>query len=495
MGIVQKQTLKGLIYSYTGVLVGFLNMGILAPNIFSPEQIGLKQVIYSIAILLGQVGNLGFVEMSNRIFPWFRDSRNDNRGFFGLGLIITAAGTLFVVVLLLLNLDHVVASQTERSLLLEEHSGLIPLMLILIIWVTFFDNYVKVQFNAALGTLLRDLVVRIVNLLLIILFFSGVITFDAYMLLYVINQGLPSIVVLLIYLGRRGELAPGRFWLFVDRKMARQLLSLSAYGLVTGISAVALYALDKVLVNYYIGLEMAGIYTISFYFGTIIMIPGRSLAKIAIPVAADAWKRNDLFTIGDLYRRSCLNQVVVGSLLVTGIVANLDNIYRILPEAYAGGGAVIVLISISNFINNATGASVSILGTSAYYHYHTWLMLLLTILVVAANALLIPVMGLTGAALASVIAVVITSGLRVFIIYRKTGLWPYGWSVAAIIIISALIYAGSLLIPSMPLIPDIVLRSGVITLIFGAAIYYFRLSDDIRLIIDQAVAFIRERTG
>ncbi len=59
MGIIQKQTLKGSLYSYIGVVIGFLNMGILSPKIFTAEQIGLTQVMLATATILSQLGNHG----------------------------------------------------------------------------------------------------------------------------------------------------------------------------------------------------------------------------------------------------------------------------------------------------------------------------------------------------------------------------------------------------------------------------------------------------
>jgi hypothetical protein len=69
-------------------------------------------------------------------------------------------------------------------------------------------------------------------------------------------------------------------------------------------------------------------------------------------------------------------------LLVAGIIGNLDNIYRILPPEYSGGEWIIILISLANFISNASGASLYIIGASEYYRYQTWLMLFLIVVIV-----------------------------------------------------------------------------------------------------------------
>jgi O-antigen/teichoic acid export membrane protein len=493
MGIIQKQTLKGTVYSYIGVVIGFLNMGILYPRIFTPEQIGLTQVMLSIATILSQLGNLGFVDMSNRLFPWFRDRISGNRGFLGLGLLITIAGTIIVTTLLVLNIDYVVYSTAERTSLLEDYAGLLPLLLILTIWFTFFDNYVKILYNAVLGTFLRDLLYRVLNLILIGLYFFHLIDFDGFILLFVLSQGLPQIIILIIWMARNGEMVAGNFRLWVDRKMLKQLVSLCIYGLIAGISGITVSNIDKYMINYHLGLDQAGIYAISFYFATIILIPGRSLGKIAAPVIADAWKREDLKVVADIYAKSCINQIAIGVLLVVGIIANLHNIYRILPESYAGGEWIIILISLANFTNNATGASIYVLGTSRYYKLQTWLMVFMIFLVLISNYLLIPVMGIMGAALASFISVVINSALRVYIIWLKTGIWPFMPSSLATIGIGVAIFLLSLLIPRLSLVADIAVRSSFITLLFLGAVYYFRLSGEIKAIIDGYLTLLKRK--
>jgi O-antigen/teichoic acid export membrane protein len=245
------------------------------------------------------------------------------------------------------------------------------------------------------------------------------------------------------------------------------------------------------MINYYIGLEKAGIYAISFYFATIIMIPGRSLGKIAIPVIADAWKRNDLKTISEIYSKSCLNQIAIGVLLVSGIIGNLDNIYRILPEAYGGGEWIIILISLSNLVSNASGAALYIIGASEYYRYQTYLMLFFLVLIVLTNALLIPIFGITGAALASLICMLLSSVAKVYILYIKTGLWPFRMKDLVTVGAGIIVTLISFLLPELPLLADIAIRSLIIAIPFLAIVWFMNLSDEIRGMMVSAFKFIR----
>lgn len=493
MGIIQKQTITGSVYSYIGVLIGFLNMGILMPRIFSSGQIGLTQVMLSMATILGQIGNLGFIDLSNRIFPWFRNKDIHDKGFLGLGLLVTLAGTVFVSVLFFFNSDYIFHSNAGEGYQLNDYSGQMVLLIILTVWFTFFDNYVRILYNATLGTFLRDLLTRFLNSLLILIFYLRVIDFNGFLLLYILNQGLIQISVLIIWMIRNNEMRVGNFIRYIDRDMAKKLVSLAGYGLVAGLSGIAVSNIDKYMINYHLGLDQAGIYAISFYFATIIMIPGRALGRIAVPVIADAWKRDDIKVVSEIYSKSCINQIAIGMLLVTGIIANLHNIYRILPDTYSGGEWIIIMVSLSNFFNNATGASVYILSTSQYYRYQTWLMLFLIVLVLASNYFLIPVIGIEGAALASLVSVIISSAARIYIIWVKTGLWPYRMKNLLTIGAGVVAFLISLAIPHLPLIPDIIIRSSVITIVFLASVYYFRLSDEVNSIVVFVMTLIFRR--
>ena len=41
MGLIAKQTIKGSIYSYLGAFIGFVNVALLMPQIFTTDEIGL----------------------------------------------------------------------------------------------------------------------------------------------------------------------------------------------------------------------------------------------------------------------------------------------------------------------------------------------------------------------------------------------------------------------------------------------------------------------
>ena len=88
MGIIRKQSIKGIIFAYTGVVLGFVTVGLLWPKFLSPEQIGLLSLIVAISTLLVQVGSLGFINAINKYFPLFRDKHKNHNGFVFLMLVV-----------------------------------------------------------------------------------------------------------------------------------------------------------------------------------------------------------------------------------------------------------------------------------------------------------------------------------------------------------------------------------------------------------------------
>ena len=472
------------------MVIGFVNLAVLSPIVFTTDQIGLTQVLIAIATILAQVGSLGFNNVTNRLFPYFRTGSKDHNGYLSLAFLVTSAGFIISLILLFLYLPRFIEINREKSSLLSEYAFYIPVLLGLVMLFTLLDNFCKVLFNATIGIALKEVAVRAVNLVCIILFYFSIIDFNTFMLLFVLTQALPALVIIL-YLLARGEFRFTGFRHMLDKNMLRQIASLCIYGIIAGLSGIALTNIDKYMVNHYNGLSDAGIYSIAVYFATLILIPARSLGKISVPVVAEAWKRNDLQQIGEIYRKSSINQFLIGMLILVGIMGNMNNIFRLLPQEYAAGEMVIIFYSAANIINISTGVSQYILGTSALYRYQTYLMILLIFLLVVSNLILIPVIGMTGAAIASLISMFVYTLLTLVLLRVKFTLWPFCKKHLVVIVLSAVIWAVSFSIPEMDLIIDILIRSLVITILFVIATLMFRLSDDAQNIWKEGIPLIK----
>jgi O-antigen/teichoic acid export membrane protein len=491
MGIVRNQTLRGTAWSYLGALLGFVNIILLSPKVFSTGEIGVVQLLLSLATMLAQFSSLGFTNVINRLFPWFRDNREKHNGFLGLAMIITLAGFILALIFLKFYSPYFERVNMERSPLIAEYSFYLPALLLITLLFNLLDNYNKVLYDAVLGTFLKEFLFRVLNFGLICLFWFGVIDFSGYLFGYVISQGVPLIIIFISLLVR-GEISlkfkPG----FISHGLRKEIFFLSLFGILTGFSSIILTTLDKVFINRYLGENEVGIYAIATYFAVMIALPGRSVAKISIPFLAESWKNDDLDTIYDLYKRSSINQYAIGLLIFTGLVVNLDNIFRLLPEAYGNSGGVIIMVGLGYLISIIAGINGIILSTSTLYRYQTWLMFILVALFVGTSMIFIPLYGINGAALATMISNIIYNMLGVVVAGRKFGMWPFSTVHLKMTLVAGAAAISGFVIPQMSLVADIILRSLLVTVVYTAGLYFWRLSDDVNNLIDLLAARFRK---
>jgi O-antigen/teichoic acid export membrane protein len=261
------------------------------------------------------------------------------------------------------------------------------------------------------------------------------------------------------------------------------MVSLAIFGMVGGLSTVALTTVDKILLNEYYNLSLAGVYTISFYFASIILIPNKALGKISSTIIADSWKEMDLKKIDDIYYKSSINQLFAGLLLFVLMVGNLHNIFKILPPEYGGGEWVVVLISLANLAVVSTGVSVQILSTSHRYKVQTYSTGILIGLTIISYLIFIPLWGMNGAALGTLFSMVSSSIMRVFYIQWDMKLFPFKKTHLQCLAIGLLAYLCGFVLPVIEPFPvDLFIRSLVISGIYVGLSYWLNISDDMTLI-------------
>lgn len=493
MGIIQKQTIRGTAYSYAGVAIGFVTTVLIYPRIFSTDEIGLLRLLVAYSALLAQFGTLGFTRVTTMMFPYFRNYENNHNGFFRLTFWVGIVGLLLAVIILLLFRPLILGKGGDESGLFESYFYFIlPLILFTLIFII-LDNYYKVLYNSVQGTMLKEFAQRVIILAASLMFLAGLISFYTYVWIFLFAFLIPAVVLLVLLLKEKQvsmKGSPG----FIGPELKKRMVAVSFYGIITSFSGLLVLNIDSIMINAMMDLSNTGIYAITFFFGTVILIPSRSLLKISSVVIADSWKKEDFKTINSIYYKSALNQFVLSSLLFIGIWANIHNIFRILPPEYEAGKYVIFFISLSSVIQMAGGTSNMILFTSPRYKTHTYLMLLLVVLLVASNLVFIPVYGITGAALASAIAFLVFNLVKYLYLKKTFGFEPYNYKFLLTLFVSVATFEIQAFIPVMgSLWLDIILRSAAITLFFLVFVWYFNISDEVKQYIRDLARFLPGR--
>ncbi|QHV96261.1 lipopolysaccharide biosynthesis protein [Spirosoma endbachense] len=482
MGIIKRQTIQSSIYSYAGVGVGFLTQGLFFLYLFSKEQVGLLSLLVSVSLVLAQASNLGLNSAGGRYFPYFRNIDRQHNGYLLIATLTTIFGCCLCALVLWLARPWVIEQyQTQSALFVDYYYLLIPLMLFTVFFAV-FDNYARLLYDPVTGTLLQQLVQRVLILLAGILYWFGWVTFPQFLGVWLLAFLIP--MILMIYSVAQDEsLFLNRRFIAVGPELRNNLIRYSALTLTTALSTQIIWTIDKAMLSTSKGLDDTGVYSTASYFASVIALPATALYKVSGTLIAESWKANDMDNIMTIYRKSCLNQLIAGCLVFVGVAVNLPTVFAVLPAGYEAGYYVILWLGLSKLIDMATGVNGVILGTSRYYAYDSVFFVLLIFVTILANKLLIPQYGMNGAAVGAVLATFLYNFARTVLVGIKFGLQPFTWRNLAVIALAALVWFLVELVPHatgswLLLGIDVVLRSSAITALFLAGVYVFNLSPD-----------------
>ena len=490
MGVIKRQTIKGSIYSYLGVALGFLYT-ILSIKLLSSEQIGLTAILVAVSAIYSQFSTLGFTKVIERLFPYFRDNQHKHNGFLFLTLAVGMVGFVISLITFLILKPYIIESNQEKSPLLIQYIWYLVPLIFFRMFSVMLDTYNKMLFDATTGSILSDFVYRVGTLFMLGAFFTHWINFSQFVIGFVFFLSLPAIYLagLLIY---RKQFNVQPKLEFIKPPLRKEMVSLSVFGIIGGLSSVALKQIDTVMLNSYTDLAMTGKYSIIFYFSTVILIPSVALGKISSTIIADAWKNKDIPTISDIYYKSSINQLFASLLLFVLVAANLQNIIHLLGSGYIGTEWVIVLISLSSLIVSSTGSSVQIIGTSHKYKIQTYSLGVLVVLVVIFYSIFIPLWGMVGAAFGSLLSVAGASLLRVFYLQRNMKLFPYKLTHLKCLAIGVLAFAVGKIIPvNDNFLIDLIIRCSAISVVFIGLCYLFNITGDLNQIVNKFLKQIR----
>lgn len=486
MGIIKKQAFQSSVLLYTGTLIGFISTGLLTPNLLTQSEIGTLKLLQSYAAVLVSLGILGFGTITIRFIPHFIDkNKSKYNGFLGISLIVGTVGILIALAVIFVIKPTITQNNLDKSPQFARYFFLIIPLMIFQIYYALFDSYNNALYRSSYGVFLRDFVQRILILVGLILVMLHFFNFDQYVYYYVIAICLPTLLII-IHIIRHKAFDLHINLNFLNKPLVTSMASVGLFGLLNSFSNIAVIQIDTIMVNMYFDSSAVGIYAITFYFGALVIVPSKALNKIAPTLIAKAYKEKDLDTVKDIYYKSAANLFLIGVLIILGLIVNLENIFNIIPKTYEDGKYVIVCIGLANLAKMAGGTNDSIITYSKYYKMTTVFLVILVILIVILNFIFIPAFGMTGAALASFIALFIHNLIKFIFIKTKFGFNPYNYQFIVVLLLSAIIYFIIAVIPDMEnFIAEIILDSIIATLLFYLSIRYLPMASEVNLFIKQ----------
>ncbi|MDR0982479.1 MAG: lipopolysaccharide biosynthesis protein [Culturomica sp.] len=485
MGIIIRQSIKSTIVNYVGAFIGFLVQMFIITRFLSSEEIGLTKVFLEVGILFASLCQLGTSASIMRYFPYFKNHSKNHNGFFFYILIVPLVGCcIFLPVYLLLKMPIIDFFAQNSPLFTEYYYWVIPLMLIICYW-SVLESYSNVNMRIVVPKFNREIVLRLLMLVLYVAFGYSCIHMDGLIGGIVMAYAVVLIVTLIYVI----HIAPTslRFDLsYIQPSLRRSIFKYTIF-LVTGaLGGTMLARLDLFMITSELGFDDAGIFTIASYMAAVIEIPSRSITSISSPLAAEALKNNDFRSAEDLYKKVSLHQLLVGSIIFILVWINMDNIFAIMPNGhiYSAGKWVVFFIGVSKLISVALSFGGNLVNFSRYYYWGLYFMLFIIAIGIFTNMLFIPHYGITGAAIATLISTIASYAVQQWLITVKIKANPYtfGMLKTAFIIMVLILINSSDLAFENPWI-DGITRSLITALIAIAMVYFMKVSQEVNMLI------------
>lgn len=499
MGIVKKQALLNSVFNYIGQVIGYVNIAVLFPILLSPAEFGLTRLITSYSVVFAQFSSIGIRRIIVRFFPFFRDvEHKSHHGFLILVSAIPAIGFLIGVLVFFVFKEKIIVSQVDSDLF-GEFAWLIPLAGFFTLYFWVLDSHLKALIRTSLSSFLSNVLLKLLWLCWALLYYFGEVDFEMFMLLYFSSHAL-LILVQIISLFQSGELRIQWDRQFLRLRIVKRVFYFGFFSIIDDATGVMTSHLDKIIIGSMLGLESVAIYALSSYVSTVISVPAQSLNRVLSPLVSRYWREKRRFEVLDLYRKSTLLSFLASGLFAALIWGNIDSFLLFLPETYRSGVWVILIIMLSQLVEMGFGVNTEIISASKHYWYNSFSSFFLIVVLVSLNFLFIPMYGIVGAALATLVSKLIFNFGKFFFLYVKENLQPFSLQNLKAV---GVLLAGYCIVE---LLPEILVNGhsyiesalnigykSVIGFVFIAtAIYFMKVSEDVNIFTNQVLRRARK---
>lgn len=426
MGVVLRQSFKATIVSYVGAILGYVNLVFLYPLCLSPEQYGLTRIIVEVATILAFFSQMGISNAVVRFFPKFNNLGSKHHGFLFYITIIPLCGFLFFGISFVLFKTTIVNAFGKNSALFLHYFYYVLPITFFIMYITVSEAYSSVMMRIVIPKISKEIILRLIIALVVISFYFKLLNQDGLIAGFVLAYGIATLFnVFYIIKIQESSFVPDKTVLTKQNKKEMGVFLL--YMLAAGLGTSVVSKIDTFMIASQLDLAAAGVFSLAFFMAMIIEMPSRSLLQILSPIASKALSENNMVELNVLYKKSSINQMLFATILFIFIWINIDSIFEIMPNGniYKAGKWVIFFIGLSKVFDAATGINVVIIGNSKYYYFGLLLVVLLAISAIALNYLLIPIYGITGAAIATASSILLYNTAYVWFVWLQFKLHPF----------------------------------------------------------------------
>lgn len=482
MGIVIKQSIQNTVTTYIGFVIGAINTLFLYTHFLTKEYFGLVGFVLSTANIMMPLFMFGVSNTLVKFYSSYKTKKKQN-SFLTLMLFLPLIMIIPVGLFGALGYEWISNWLANKNAIIKDYTWLIYVIAVAMAYFEIFFAWSKIHFKSAFGNLMKEVFHRVCVMLLLISVYFKWITVEQ----FIYSLGVVYVLRMLIIKIYAFSLRFPK----VDFNFNFNVISVLKYSfliIIAGSVAMLMLDLDKFMLGKLVEIDNIAPYNVAIFIVTVIAVPSRAMHQITYPITAKLMNEKNFKALSHLYKKSALNLLVVAGLLFILIIANINELYVILPQDYSQGLYVVIIIGIIKLLDNLSGNNNSIIFNSDYYRIILFFGLLIIMIAVVLNFIFIPIYNINGAATATFISLSFYGILKVWYVHKKFKMHPFSEKTLPafllILITTLLFYFWDF---NFNPILNIALKSILISIIYGVLVLRLKLSKDISTIISRLI--------
>jgi len=427
-----KQVAKGTGIAFIGMVLGTLFSFVVRLFIARyglQTNYGIFSLAMAVLSLASILAGLGLVRGTTWQIAYFRGKEDTAKVrttiFTSLQLSSIASIVLSLILFFLadtiaLNIFHA----PELTLPLKIFAIAIPFLTLTQVLVAVHRGFDRIEPMLVFQYLMINVLFLAFLSIAIVIELPFVAVFYAYLASLVI-----TFVASAIYTARRLPQQTNPASMGNTHQITKELLLFSLPLLSVSILQMATSWVDTFVLGYFKTPEIVGLYNAALPLARFISEPMNAMLLIYVPIATGLYSRNLMselrksYTVSTKWIMSITLPIFLVLFLFPGAVLKL-----FFGTGYVPAATALRILSFGFIISNLLGPNGATLIAVGQPRFLMWTMLAVLSLNTALDILLIPVLGIVGAAIASTISLIVMNVIRTIKLYRLCGAQPFNKS-------------------------------------------------------------------
>lgn len=484
MGIVLKQSSRNTLIIFVAFAIGGINTLFLYTQFLTDSYYGLVVFLLSAANLLMPLTAFGIQYTIVKFFASYT-TKIERDKFLSSAIILPLFIALPIGFLGNVFYEQISIFLSSKNSMIKDYTFVIYLVAIATAYFEIFYAWSKVHLQSVFGNGIKELYHRVSTMVLLCLIWLEFINVEQFIWLMTASYFLRMLLMIWYAL----KLYTPKFTLQLPENY-KEIFKYSLYIILAGSASAILLDIDKVMLPQKEAIEFTAYYTVGVFIASVIEAPGRAMSQILQPLTSKAIHEDNINELKKLYKKSSINLLLVCGLFFLLINLNITELYQLLPEKYSGGVFIVLMISVAKLYIMFLGNNGAIISNSKYYKVLLPYGIAMALSVAYLNVWLIDLYGMNGAALSTLLVILVFNTIKIWYVKIKFDMLPFTKKSFVLMILIVSFYTLFIFwnFDFHPII-NIGLKSGIIIICYLLIVYKLKISTDINQLILKFIKY------